>query len=95
MPAPHQALLALASAAIASARLAIEPIRPPDKRLSFGAVVRGLSLRAPLSEAELAELDAALSEHGLLLLESAAPPDLEPRAFSDLVRRLNPGAETV
>ena len=82
-------------AATAAELFTIEALRPTEKRLSFGAVVRGLSLRAPLSEAELAELDAALSEHGLLLLESAAPPDLEPRAFSDLVRRLNPGAETV
>jgi hypothetical protein len=89
--------LTVAFAAAPTARLAIEALRPPGKRLSFGAVVRGLDLvESPPTEDELALLEEALSEHGLLVFEGAAPPELEPGRFVDLVRRLNPGsAETV
>ena len=78
-----------------SARIAIEPLRPSDKQLRFGAVVTGLDLSEAPSDAVVEELQAALSEHGLLVLEGAVRPELKPQCFSELVRRLNPGAETI
>ena len=86
----------LSAAIVAASHFTIEPLRPPDKRLGFGAIVRGLDLEngAP-SDDDIAQLESALATHGLLLLESAAAPDLEPREFANLVKRLNPGSKTI
>ena len=79
---------------LSASRLTVETLQPPDKLLSFGAVVRGLDLADPLSEDDVAMLEAALADHGLLVLEGAAHPTVEAERFSNLVRQLNPGAET-
>lgn len=57
--------------------------------------MHGLDLARPLSDADIEMLESALAEHSLLILKNAAAPDVEPQNFADLVRRLNPGAETV
>ena len=59
----------LSAAIVAASHFTIEPLRPPDKRLGFGAIVRGLDLEngAP-SDDDIAQLESALATHGLLLL---------------------------
>ena len=86
-------MLAATASLLPFARLTIEALRPREKRLTFGAIVRGLKL--PPSQEELLLLEEALTQHGLLLLEGAAPPDSDPFFFAQLVKRLNPGAQTV
>ena len=57
-------------------------------------MARGVDLES-MSDEEARLLKDALAQHGVLVLEKAAPPEQEPHLFADLVRRLNPGAETI
>lgn len=90
----HPLFLLVSSSA--SMPLTIRPLPHSPGEEAFGAEVIGLDLTSGQPSPDvLAELESALSRHGLLLFRRATLDHVPPRHFADFVGHFNPGTSTI